>query len=133
MPAGLAFIRRHPQLAALIVAAALALRVLVPGGYMPAVDHGVIVVKICTGSPDSPQSMLWAVPGLEHKQQPADVAQGKCAYADLAQAMTGGADPILLAAALAFALALALLVAATVPPRLAAWLRPPLRGPPLTA
>lgn len=133
MPAGLASIRRHPQLAALLVAAALALRVLVPGGYMPAVDHGVIVVKICTGSPDGPRSMLWAVPGLEHEQQPGDVAQGKCAYADLAQAMTGGTDPILLAAALAFVLALALVVAAAVPPRLVDRLRPPLRGPPLTA
>lgn len=128
-----AFLQKHSSLAALIVVAALALRVLVPGGYMPSIDHGRITVKICTGAPDGPGTMVMAIPGLEHKQQPGDVATGKCAYADLAQAMTGGADVILLAAALAFALALALQLISTLPVRPAEFLRPPLRGPPARA
>lgn len=124
-------IRRYPIIAALIFAAALALRVLVPGGYMPVAADNRILVQICTGTPDGPDAMLMAIPGLEHKQQPGNAAQGKCAYADLAEAMTGGADPVLLAAALAFALALALSLALTLPPMKRVRLRPPLRGPPL--
>lgn len=128
-----AFLQKHSVLAAWVVAAALALRVLVPGGFMPTIDHGRIVMTICNGSPDGPGTMVMALPGMEHKQQPGDVASGKCAYADLAQAMTGGMDAILLAVALAFATALALLLTFALPARPAAFLRPPLRGPPARA
>ncbi|WP_244552297.1 hypothetical protein [Allosphingosinicella indica] len=121
-------IRNRPWLVALILAAALALRVLVPGGYMPTVKSGTIIVTICTGSPDGRKTMEMTIPGLEHKAGSA--AEGKCAYADLAQALTGSADPVLLAAAIAFILALAL-IRAPLPPILPApHLRPPLRGPP---
>ena len=116
-----------------MVALALALRVLVPGGFMPVVEHGVIVVQICNGSQDGPGMMAIAMPGMKHAPDPAGMAAGKCAYADLAQVMTGGADPILLGAALAFALSLALSIALTLPPRETGRLRPPLRGPPAAA
>ena len=126
-------IQRYPQLAAIVVVVALALRVLLPAGYMPMQDHGRIVVTICNGSPDGPGTMVMAISGLKHKQQPADSAHGKCAYANLPQVMTGGVDPVLLPVALAFVLALALTLALTLPPRPTARLRPPLRGPPLFA
>ena len=127
------FLRNHSTLAALTVIAALALRVLVPGGYMPTLDHGKIVVAICNGAPGGSGTMVMAVPGKDHAQSSGDIARGKCAYADLAQAMTGGADPILLAMALAFTLALALRRISAMPVRSAAYLRPPLRGPPVRA
>ena len=119
------------MLAALIVAAALVLRVVVPGGFMPTVQHGQIVLTLCTGM--AAPTHATAMPGMAH-HDPADdavPAAGKCAYADLAQAMTGGADAILLAAALAFILALALALDVALPPLPAGRLRPPLRGPPL--
>lgn len=100
---------------------------------MPVMAHGLIVVKICNGSPDGPGMMAIAMPGMKHQSDPSRTATGKCAYADLAQAVTGGADPVLLRAELAFALALALSIALTLPPRETARLRPPLRGPPTTA
>ncbi len=48
-------------------------------------------------------------------------------------ASLAGADALLLAAALAFILALGFAPATAPRPRRAVWLRPPLRGPPLTA
>lgn len=125
-----AFFRRHPRVAALVLTAALALRVLVPGGYMPTVTPGGLTVQVCTGAADGPGAMTIAVPGLQHHEQPGDVAHGKCAYADLAQAMAGGPDLAMIAATLIFALRQALrpLRAPTI--RRAAFVRPPLRGPP---
>lgn len=133
MPTIRTLIGTRPWVAALLIAAALAVRVLVPGGYMPVVDHGRILVKVCTGMPDGPGTMTLAVPGLDHGPPAGDVAHGKCAYADLAQSVTGGVDPVLLAVMLAFAMSLALVRAVPVAPAAPGWLRPPLRGPPARA
>jgi hypothetical protein len=123
-----------PMLAALIVAAALAVRVLVPAGYMPTLDNGSVVIGICSGY--GPKMMAVTIPGLEqtgHHGDEGDQARSPCAFADLALPMIGGADAIQLAEALLFILAVALLLTVTLPPRAASWLRPPLRGPPLIA
>ncbi|WP_298891248.1 hypothetical protein [uncultured Sphingomonas sp.] len=125
-------LRTCPALAALIVAAALAVRVLVPAGYMPTLDNGRIVIGICNGY--GPMTMAIAVSGLDHHgDADGHQAQSPCAFADLALPLIGGADPIQLAEALLFILAVALLLAEALPPRAAARLRPPLRGPPLVA
>ncbi|WP_298675784.1 hypothetical protein [uncultured Sphingomonas sp.] len=125
-------LRTCPALAALIVAAALLVRVLVPAGYMPTLDNGRIVIAVCSGY--GPAMMAITIPGLDHHDaQDGDQAKSPCAFADLALPMIGGADPIQLAQALLFILAIALLLAETAPPRAAARLRPPLRGPPLIA
>jgi len=123
-------LRTCPALAALIVAAALAVRVLVPAGYMPTLDNGRVVIGICSGA--GPKMMAIAIPGLDHHDD-GDRVQNPCAFADLALPMIGGADPIQLAGALLFILAVALLLAETLPPRASPRLRPPLRGPPMTA
>ncbi|MFW2853254.1 hypothetical protein ACM61V_15225 [Sphingomonas sp. TX0543] len=118
----------------LIVAATLAVRVLVPAGFMPTLDNGRVVIGICSGY--GPTMMAVSVPGLEqvhHTGDEGDQARSPCAFADLALPLIGGADAIQLAQALLFILAIALLLAVTLPPRAAAWLRPPLRGPPLIA
>ena len=122
------------MLAALILVAALLVRVLVPAGFMPTLDNGRVVIGICSGY--GPTSMAINIPGLEqagHAGDAGDQAKSPCAFADLALPMIGGADPIQIAQALLFILAIALLLAETLPPRAPAWLRPPLRGPPLTA
>jgi len=110
-------LRTCPALAALIVAAALAVRVLVPAGYMPTLDNGRIVIGICNGY--GPMTMAIAVSGLDHHgDADGHQAQSPCAFADLALPLIG---------------AVALLLAEALPPRAAARLRPPLRGPPLVA
>lgn len=123
-------ISSHRGLAALLIACALALRVLVPAGFMPTVADGTLTVAICSGS--GPMTMALAIPGLKH-EAPDMQAQSPCAFADLALPWLGSADPIQLAAALAFILAIA--IVATPPFRLRRerHTRPPLRGPPLTA
>lgn len=126
-------LRHRPALAALLIAAALALRVLVPAGFMPVLDQGRIIVSICSGS--GPMTMAIAMPGMAgHDDAAPDALAGKaCAFADLALPALGGADPVLLAAAIAFVLALGLARVAPPPATAPLRLRPPLRGPPRPA
>ena len=121
-----ALLRQHPRIAATIFAAALLLRVLVPTGFMPSIADGQLTVSICTGY--GAKQVQIAVPGKEHGS-----VASPCAFADLSLPLMAGADPIQLAAALAFVLALALLLAVALPGRRIAHLRPPLRGPPTVA
>lgn len=129
---------RHRWLAALVLAAALLLRVAVPAGYMPVMSaHGVTLV-LCPGQAPvrARPAMHHAMPGMSH-DMPDDSHhadyQNRCAFADLALPLIGGADAVLLAAAIAFVMARALRPARTLPPRPAPYLLPPSRGPPLPA
>jgi hypothetical protein len=125
---------RHPLLAAWIIAAALLMRVLVPAGFMPGVSGGAIMVQLCSG--DSAQHIEIALPvdrapASQHDHH--DKAQAPCAFSALSTSTLSGTDPALLALALFFILALAVRVT-TMPARKAtAYLRPPLRGPPVSA
>jgi len=116
-------LRHHPRFAAAIVAAALLLRLLVPAGFMPSFNGGQFRVSICTGM--GPAQMRIALPGKH-----SDVAASPCAFADLSLPLLGAADPVQLAAALAFIIATALALVVAMPTRRVAHLRPPLRGPP---
>ena len=121
-------IRRHAALAGLLVAAALALRVLVPAGFMPSVENGRVVIAICTGY--GPMTM--AMPGMDHQDDgKSEQAKSPCAFADLALPAIGSADPVLLAAAIRYILALSLVLVVAQRVQPIARLRPPLRGPPL--
>jgi hypothetical protein len=128
-------------LAALLVAAALLVRLAVPAGFMP-VPGGGFAITICTGygplsptttaMPDAPHAM----PDMHHQDVGEDggsVVSSPCAFADLAMPALSAADPVLLAAALLFVLAAALARAPDLPVRAFPRLRPPLRGPPLLA
>lgn len=113
-----------------MLAAALLLRLLVPAGFMPVVDHGRVTLAVCSGyGPVVAKPMHH---GGSHSM-PAHETQSPCAFADLALPVLGGADPILLGEALAFVAVLALLLAVTTTPRRPSRLRPPLRAPPLLA
>lgn len=122
------------QLAVLICAATLLLKLLLPTGYMIDNDHGRITITICSGT--TPRTMTMEMPGI-HGDMP---GHGKskdhgdtempCAFSGLSAAMLGSIDPVQLAALIVFILGLGLI--ATVPPAPSrpAYLRPPLRGPP---
>lgn len=125
-------LRSHARLAALVLAAALLLRVLVPAGFMPTWVDGRVTLTICPGTTPAMPAVARhgaAMPGMAHHEDKS-TAQSPCAYADLALPALGSANPALLAAALAFVLALALHRAIPLPPRSADRLRPPLRAPP---
>jgi hypothetical protein len=127
---------RHRALAILLLAAALCLKALVPAGYMLEAGHKVLRVAVCLDSSGHTVTRDIVVPmkGSPAGDAAKHAAAGKaCAWSSLAMASLGGADALLLAAALVFILALGFAPLAAPRPRRAVWLRPPLRGPPLTA
>lgn len=123
------FLRSHARLAAIIVAVALAVRILVPAGFMPMMESGSLTIALCNGT--GPATMEIAIPGLKHQGGDPHRMQGRCAFSDLAVPALPGADPIQLAAAIAFLLLAAVFAVPAFDLRRARQLRPPLRGPPL--
>ena len=128
-----AFLRHYPVIGLLLVTAALILRFAVPSGYMPTFDHGRIGLVICTGT--GPMPAMMATHGKMHEMPGKAGDDGKggqpCAFAGLSFPSLAAADAVLLALALIFVMASG--VRPLVPPALrrAAFLRPPLRGPPI--
>lgn len=123
--------QRH--LAALICAAALLLRLLVPSGYMIGTEHGHVAITICLGIADQPMPM--AMPGMagempDHGKKDNGKAEMPCPFASLTAPALGGADPVLLAALVAFIVALGILPLLSPTPTRRSYVRPPLRGPP---
>lgn len=130
----------------MICAAALLLKLLVPGGYMIASDHGRLSIVICSGMATPPATV--AMPGMDHAMAMAmahgtmpdadkSTDHGKpdmpCAFAGLSAQVLGAVDVVLLATALAAVAVMALQATPRVAPRATPHLRPPLRGPPLSA
>lgn len=125
------FILSHRLAFGALLALALAMKLVMPAGFMPAVGAGKLMVLVCTEF--GPQRVAIDVPGAPAKPDDGTKADQPCAFAGLAQALMPGADPVQIAGALAFIMALGL-AAVTLPALLRtrhAW--PPLRGPPLTA
>lgn len=124
---------RHYLLAMVLVGAALCLRMVMPAGFMVAPDAKVLTIRVCVDSLDHDAVAQVAVPmkGTAGKSGAAD--KGECAFSSLGMAATGGADAVLLALALAFILALGFAPTPAPRPRRFSRLRPPLRGPPLSA
>lgn len=122
----------HRALAGALIALAMMMKVLVPGGFMPAYEHGRIVISICSGS--APMSMVMVIPDVDHGKPGHDESQKPehpCAFAGLTAHSLAAADPVLLALALVFAIALALRPMAPPVARQRPYLRPPLRAPPV--
>lgn len=122
------------KFAGLLLALVLAMKLLMPAGFMPTVADGHIVITICSGS--GPTKMVMAIPGMEHDKSGGeghrDNTATPCAFSGLSTPSLAAADPVLLAAAILFVMVLGLRNAA--PPVITAspHLRPPLRGPPTT-
>jgi hypothetical protein len=135
-----AFFRDHRRFAALLVALALAMKALVPGGYMIGQQGKVLTVTICADASGTGLTRQIVVPTSESESQSDRGKSGEhgksdspCPYAALGMAALGGADTVLLALALAFILALGFAPLRPVRPERRAYLRPPLRGPPAQA
>jgi len=129
-----ALTRRHTRLTLVLLALAMLVKALIPAGYMIApAGERFLTVTICADASGTTKQMRIAIPdkddtGGDHSDA-ADTDQ-VCAFAGLGHVALGGADPILLAAALAFILLVGLAPLRSPPARDIAFLRPPLRGPP---
>jgi hypothetical protein len=127
----------HRRLAALVLAAALALRLIVPGGYMLAEHHGVMILKVCSGVAQD-RAMVMPMPGMDHAgtadhdgSKEHGKAEMPCAFSGLSAQLLGPVDPALLAIALAAVAMAALVRPAAQPAQARVHLRPPTRAPPV--
>ncbi len=125
--------RRH--LAAVICAAALLLKLLVPTGYMIDSYHGRPAIVLCPGTvPAAAPTHMTGMHGAttDHDKSPDHPkAEMPCAFAGLSAAALGAIDPVQLAALLAFVLAVGFATTIGPAPSHPAHLRPPSRGPPI--
>jgi len=133
-----ALIREHRHLAIALLVLALCIKAAIPAGMMVAgTQDKVLTVTICTGGTGDPVPLEIVVPTRPGKgggDHSGDVAKSDhCAFASLTQTALGGADPILLAASVAFILVLGLAPVRAAPLARFRYLLPPLRGPPAAA
>jgi hypothetical protein len=124
----------YARLSLVLVVFALAVKALVPAGYMiSSTGERFLTVTICADASGTPKQMRITIPDKNEKggdhSEAADKSQ-PCAFSGLGHAALGGADPLLLAAALAFILLVGLGPLRAPPARDIPFLRPPLRGPP---
>lgn len=131
-----AFLHTHRRLAVLLLALALVMKALIPAGYMLGQHAKVLTVEICADASGAKVMRDIVIPqhGKPGETRGSQAkSDGTCAFSALSMASLGGADPALLALALAFILALGFAPPATAPRRRIDRLRPPLRGPPAHA
>lgn len=131
-----AFFRDHRGLAGLVIAFALAMKIMVPAGYMLGEQTKTFTVQICADAQGQHLSKQIAIPmkgDANDSQGKHAGGEGVCNFTALAMGSLSGADIVLLAIALAFILATGF--TPVTPPRLTRIFhaRPPLRGPPASA
>lgn len=134
-------VRDHRRLAALLVALALCAKALVPAGFMVESQGRVFTVAICADASGGQLTRQITIPHREgsggnssHQDSShQDRATATCAWTGLSGAADSLADPLLVVLALVFLLALGFLPQRELPQAQSYRLRPPLRGPPLTA
>lgn len=136
--------QRH--LAALICAAALLVKLMIPAGYMLSSEAGRLLIVICPSATPAPMptgmaamhggmgdhhGMTTTGDGQHHApSKDHGKAEAPCVFSSLSAAALAAVDPIQLAALIIFILALGWVAVGTVAPPIPAHLRPPLRGPP---
>ncbi len=130
-----ALLLRHRALALLVLAATLCLKAIVPAGYMVDTGARAITVRLCNDAsgPAAPQAITIPMKpdAAPHPGDPdGSKATPGCAYGALNLALLGGADPVLLALALAFIVLLGFVPSPRPGASRPAYLRPPLRAPP---
>lgn len=131
-----AFLARHRAIAALLIAAALCAKALIPAGYMIGQGDRILVVEICADSQGGKLTTQIVIPGNGQShdgQGDHGKSDGTCAFSALSFASLSGADPALLAFALIFIMALGFVPMTTPRAHRQFHLRPPLRGPPALA
>jgi len=117
-----------------VLACALAMKILVPAGFMPVVSEGRVTIEICGGIVPVQKVMapMMTMPGMAHHSGKSDHQEREipCAFSGLTAPSLAAVDPVLLAIAIAFIVGLVFGVRTAVPIAAQAYLRPPLRGPP---
>lgn len=126
-----AFFLRYRALALVLVLATLCMKALVPTGFMIGQNSKVLTVQICDDAFGNHAVKQIAIP-MKDGSSDSTGKQGKgdCPFSSLSMASMTGADPALLALALAFILALGFAPTRTSHLKRVSYLRPPLRGPP---
>lgn len=125
------FFRQHSGLAFGLIALALCLKIVVPSGFMISQETRTFTVLICHDASGTGQDLKVTVPiKSSGSETPGKPAKGECPYGALSMASLGGADPVLLALALAFILALGFAPVRLTLAKRFAYAQPPLRGPP---
>ncbi|MGV3513337.1 MAG: hypothetical protein ACO1OX_15150 [Novosphingobium sp.] len=116
------------RLAVLLVMAALAMKALVPAGYMVGGSSRALTILVCADSTGARSAVQVTIP--QGAKDSAAKDHKPCTFAGHGGAVLAGADPIQLALAIAFVLALGFLAIAA--PRLAParCILPPPCGPP---
>ena len=121
---------RNRALAALVLALALAMKALVPAGFMVGAAEQALTIEICDGHAAG-STLSVAIPMKEQSGDPAhERAAKECPFTALSMHALSGADPIVLALALAFILTLGFAPVQAVRIARPGYLTPPLRGPP---
>jgi hypothetical protein len=126
-----AILIRSRRGAMMLIVLAIALKALVPAGYMISSESRVLSIAVCHDASGVGTARDVIVPMRKTSGVPGEPAKGECPYGALAMAGLSGADAILLGIAVAFLMALGF--APQRVPRLSrpGYLRPPLRGPPV--
>jgi hypothetical protein len=125
------FFRDHPALAALLLAAALCLKALVPTGYMPAAPDTGLIVALCSGSMPAGSTVTITIPKKgSHQDHGTTTADHPCAFAPLAAGMTGADLEPLVLAALAFVFVAAIVRQPLALRSITERVRPPSQAPP---
>ena len=127
-------IDRHLPAMWMLVLLTMAMKLVVPVGFMPDLSAGNVRLIVCTGM-DSPAPMaaMRGMPGHHHDHGGPQKPDAPCPFAGLAAPALGGADPVQLAGAIAAILLAGVAAATPLRVRALAYLRPPLRGPPIRA
>lgn len=126
-----AFFLRHRGLAIVLVLATLCMKALVPTGFMIGQNAKVLTVQICDDAFGNHAVKQIAIPMKDGSSESGSKqGTGECPFTSLSMASMSGADPALLALALAFILALGFVPTRTAYLERVFHLRPPLRGPP---
>lgn len=124
------------QFAALLLVATLLLKMLVPAGYMVSSVNGHPAIIACTGVVEQVASSI--APDVragmhDHGKSKGHArAEMPCAFSALSAPALGTIDPILLIGLVAFIMVVGLRPATGLKSSRPAFLRPPLRGPPVT-
>jgi len=120
----------HRRLTIGLIMAVLAMKMLIPIGFMPTIAGGMLEVQLCTGQ--GTQTILMEIPGSggDHSHGDHNKIDVPCAFSGLSAPVLSATDPILLAIAIAFVIAVAFRVAPAQISLRGIYLRPPPQGPP---
>lgn len=128
-----AFFVRQRAMAFAILAFALAMKAIVPTGFMIGAEAKVLTIRLCNKSQFSSaaQARQIAIPMNGKPASKHDKADEICPYSALSMASLSNTDLTLLSPALAFILALTFTPGRTACAKRIFYLRPPLRAPPV--